>query len=391
LYTYKKINFSAAVKSARFTKTSHAVNNLLYLEYDSCFPVKFGLGVNAMSKRPFLLLIGFFLVLILICGGFFIFLNSAPLQPPFNTDEVSIENGEVLMEIIQGEGAGDVGRRLKDARLIKSRYFWSLICRIDTSYLKAGMYKFNTNLSSIEIHNVFVKGNLLLVKVTIPEGSTIKKIAAILEKHGVCSAQSFIDAAHNKSILEEFNIKADTMEGYLYPDTYYFNAVYPGEKVVRIMADTFYKELEKLNIDVNKISPKELHDNVILASIIEREYRIDEEAPIMAGVFLNRLKKNIRLESCATVEYIITEIEGKPHPTRLFNKDLERTNPYNTYAYYGLPPAPISSPGAIALSAAFNPQKNDYLFFRIVAQSEGRHYFSKNFDEHIKAGLLLLK
>jgi UPF0755 protein len=205
----------------------------------------------------------------------------------------------------------------------------------------------------------------------------------------VCSAESFIDASQDKAILDEFNINADTMEGYLYPDTYYFTAGYPAKMVVRTLANTFYKELEKLNIYAD--DPDELRNNVILASIIEREYRIDEEAPVMAGVFLNRLKKNMRLESCATVEYIITEIEDKPHPTRLFNKDLERKNLYNTYLYKGLPPAPISSPGAVALSAAFYPQKNDYLFFRIVGQSEGRHYFSKNFDEHIKAGLLLLK
>jgi len=129
-----------------------------------------------------------------------------------------------------------------------------------------------------------------------------------------------------------------------------------------------------------------------LASIIEREYRIDDEAPLIASVFKNRLKKNIGLYSCATVEYIITEIKNKKHPKRLFYDDLKVQNPYNTYINAGLPPGPISNPGFTALHAACNPAKTDYFYFRLIDADNGTHIFTRTFDEHNKAnGTFLLK
>jgi UPF0755 protein len=128
-----------------------------------------------------------------------------------------------------------------------------------------------------------------------------------------------------------------------------------------------------------------------MASIVEREYRSPDEAPVMAGVFYNRLKLRMRLQSCATVVYVITEIQGKPHPSRLFDKDIEIKDPYNTYTQRGLPPGPIASPGLTALNAAINPAETDYLYFRLVNQAEGRHYFSKTLDGHIQAAALYTK
>jgi UPF0755 protein len=130
---------------------------------------------------------------------------------------------------------------------------------------------------------------------------------------------------------------------------------------------------------------------VIMASIVEREYRIDEEASLMAGVFFNRLGIGMALQSCATVEYVITEIQGRPHPEVLSTRDTEIRDPYNTYIRPGLPPGPICSPGATSLKAAFEPAPSDYLYFRLVEPSSGRHYFSRTFDDHIRAGLLYVK
>jgi UPF0755 protein len=128
-----------------------------------------------------------------------------------------------------------------------------------------------------------------------------------------------------------------------------------------------------------------------MASIVERDYRVDEEAALMAGVFYNRLRIGMALQSCATVEYVITEIQGRPHPERLFDRDTEIPNPYNTYMVPGLPPGPISAPGEVALNAAFNPVSSDYLYFRLVNPEEGRHYFSQTLDDHIRAGVLYVK
>jgi UPF0755 protein len=111
----------------------------------------------------------------------------------------------------------------------------------------------------------------------------------------------------------------------------------------------------------------------------------------MAGVFHNRLRINMGLQSCATVEYIITEIQGKPHPTVIYNQDLEIRDPYNTYMWAGLPPGPISAPGSVALQAVMFPRETEYLYFRLDDPATGKHYFSKTLDEHIKAGQLFTK
>jgi UPF0755 protein len=130
---------------------------------------------------------------------------------------------------------------------------------------------------------------------------------------------------------------------------------------------------------------------VIIASIVEREYRVDEEAALMAGVFYNRLGIGMALQSCATVDYVITEIQGRPHPDVLYTRDIEIRDPYNTYIRPGLPPGPISFPGAVALNAAFFPAASEYLYFRLVDSAAGRHYFSKTLDDHIRAGVLYVK
>jgi len=135
----------------------------------------------------------------------------------------------------------------------------------------------------------------------------------------------------------------------------------------------------------------ELNRRIIIASIVEREYRVPEEAAVMAGVFYNRLDIGMALQSCATVEYVITEIQGRPHPEQLFNRDLEIRDPYNTYIRPGLPPGPISAPGETALKAAFIPESTEYLYFRLIDTGAGRHYFSRTLDDHIRAGALYVK
>jgi UPF0755 protein len=181
------------------------------------------------------------------------------------------------------------------------------------------------------------------------------------------------------------------MEGYLFPDTYLFPADYPADQVVKAMKENFFKKIEVINPQVTTMTAEQINEKVILASIIEREYRVAEEAPLIAGVFTNRLHINMALQSCATVEYISTEIQGKPHPTHIYNQDLEIRDPYNTYQRPGLPPGPISAPGAVALRAAMFPETTEYLYFRVEDVALGRHYFSRTLDEHIKAGQLVLK
>ena len=124
---------------------------------------------------------------------------------------------------------------------------------------------------------------------------------------------------------------------------------------------------------------------------MEREYRLPKEAPLIASVFYNRLEHNIALSSCATVEYIITEVQGKKHPEYITYDDLRIKSPYNTYLNRGLPPTPICNPGAVSLEAAFNPPETDYLYFLLKDPETGEHHFSKRFAEHNNARVLYLK
>ncbi|MDR0487398.1 MAG: endolytic transglycosylase MltG [Treponema sp.] len=301
------------------------------------------------------------------------------------------ENGDYYIEVRKGESAQSVGLRLERAGLIRNRHFWYLLCRYKKDFIKSGTYQLQIPASQMSIHQILVSGRQLLHKVTVPEGVTLKKTAQILEEAGICSAQDFLEAAGSPDILSRYRIPNATMEGYLFPDTYLFPSEYPAINVLKSMVDTFFTRIEMLDPDVLARSPQELNEKVIIASIVEREYRLREEAPLMAGVFYNRLNIGMALQSCATVEYIITEIQGRPHPLVLYNRDIEIRNPYNTYIIPGLPPGPISAPGFTALEAAFFPAEVDFLYFRLNDPESGRHYFSKTFDEHIRAGELVLK
>jgi UPF0755 protein len=331
----------------------------------------------------------------LLLGGFFYF-NS---PPDFSPDSLKdMENfaidsgGEVVnFEVFKGESAKSVGDRLAELRLIRSRLFWQILCRYDEGQIKTGNYRIDIPSSTIAIHHLLVSGRQMLLRVTIPEGLTISKTARLMEAAGICTGEEFLASASDPEITGFYRIPGPGMEGYLYPDTYLFPSGYPAAMVVRAMADNFFSRITKMDERIQSMPPDELNKLVILASIVEREYRLDEEAPLMAGVFKNRLDIGMALQSCATVEYVITEIQGKPHPEVLSTRDTEIRNPYNTYMRPGLPPGPIASPGEVALKAAFNPAKSDYLYFRLVEADSGKHYFSRTLDDHIKAGRLYTK
>ena len=333
------------------------------------------------------------LVIFSLVLGLAAYFNSPPEKMPFPVEEsMRLENdGNLFIEVRDGESAISVGRRLETAAVIRNRYFWYLLFRLDGGQVKTGSYKIELPASQAQIRSILISGDQILVKATIPEGVTLKKTAGILEEAGICAADKFLAASSSKETLDSYHVTGPTMEGYLYPDTYLFPLGYPASKVVQAMADNFFSRVDDIYPGAGSMNPSELNTCVIVASIVEREYRLPDEAALMAGVFYNRLKIGMALQSCATVEYVITEIQGKPHPTQLFNRDLEIRDPYNTYLRPGLPPGPISAPGEVALRAAFYPGISDYLYFRLTDLSTGRHYFSGTLDDHIRAGNLYVK
>jgi UPF0755 protein len=358
--------------------------------------------MRKVLKRIILLVA--FLAGLILCTGLaavlIVVYHNAP--PPFFPDSVgglegialegeTEDHDAVRFEVRRGESAQSVGQRLEEAGLIRTRYFWSVLCRLDKEPVKTGTYRIEVPLSQIAIHRILVSGRQILTRLTVPEGFTLKKIAALLEDAQICPAEDFLAAAVEPEMMERYSIPGPSMEGYLYPDTYLFPPAYPAARVVRAMADNFFNRVGEIDEKAMSMPPGELNKLVILASIVEREYRLDEEAPVMAGVFFNRLNIGMALQSCATVEYIITEIQGRPHPEVLLTRDTEIRDPYNTYIRPGLPPGPISSPGAVALKAVFSPSENSYLYFRLVDTASGRHYFSHTLDDHIRAGALYTK
>ncbi|MDR1212385.1 MAG: endolytic transglycosylase MltG [Spirochaetaceae bacterium] len=327
--------------------------------------------------------------------GVFMYLNLPPKEAPVIPAGVETlafgDDGALIFDVRNGESAASVGRRLEEAGLIKSALLWSLLFRAGSETVKAGVYSLALPLSQLEIRSILVSGRQLLVRVTFPEGGTLKKSAGILEEAGICPAGEFLAAAGNAALRESYGVGGETMEGYLYPDTYLFPRAYPAGQVVKTMADTFFKRLAAIDARILGLSREELNRTVIVASIVEREYRVAAEAPLMAGVFYNRLRIGMALQSCATVEYVITEIQDRPHPDVLYNRDIELRDPYNTYIRPGLPPGPISAPGETALRAALYPESSNYLYFRLIDPGAGRHYFSQTLDDHIKAGVLYVK
>ena len=189
-------------------------------------------------------------------------------------------------------------------------------------------------------------------------------------------------AVNDSEIMESLHIPANSADGYLFPDTYYFQKDFPPQKVLEYMVATYFRNLDRVFPFYVDLSDEKLQEKLILASIIEKEYRVEEEAPLIASVFNNRIKIGMPLQSCATVIYVITEEQGKEHPERIFFRDLEIPSAFNTYLNNDLPPAPISNPGITALSAAFNPAQTDYLFFVVKDSMLGTHTFTSNLADH---------
>ena len=348
------------------------------------------------------------LALVLGAGAFagFTYLNTAPegnvalLRPVIDGMASSgamrlTDDNALIFEVRAGESAHSVGTRLQTAGVIRNRYFWNTLFRFDNEHVRTGTYRIELPATQVRIRSILTSGEQLLVRVTIPEGSTIRRAARLIEEAGITSFDDFVNAAYSREILETFNVLGASMEGFLFPDTYLFPLGYPAHRVVTAMAENFARRLEELDIEmsgaVSALTREELNNRVILASIVEREHRLASEASVMAGVFYNRLRIGMPLQSCATVEYVITEIMGLPHPQRLFYRDLEIPNPFNTYMHRGLPPGPISAPGRVSLKAAIEPASTNYLFFRLIDASTGRHHFSRTFDEHNRAGAFFVR
>ena len=292
-------------------------------------------------------------------------------------------NSELLFTVTRGSSAQQVAADLAESKLIRNRTIFLLRLRLlgVDKRLEAGTYRFRKSSRMGEIIRILADAKVAKSRVTIPEGATLSAIARAMDKAQVAASGDFLRAAGDPALLKQYHIPGKSFEGYLFPDTYDISLGSGGQAVVELMARRFFERIAKFSPGAAD-NPEALYKNVVLASIVEREYRVAEEAPLIASVFRNRLKIGMALQSCATVVYVLTEREGKPHPSVVYFKDLEVDDPYNTYRHPGLPPGPIANPGATALAAVFSPAKSEYLYFRITDEVSGTHRFSRTFEEH---------
>ncbi len=298
-----------------------------------------------------------------------------------------------LFTVRDGDSARAIARRLHDESLIRSEEVFLLLLKAKNldQDLKAGVYDIRPGMGSSAIMELIASGKQVMRKLVVPEGAVLRVVAERAAEAGIAQPEDFLAKTRDPELLAELGIASSSFEGYLFPDTYFLPPDAGADVLIRMMVDTFRSRLEKTLPEAQKLSPEELQRYVTVASIVEREYRVPDEAPLMASVFWNRVRIGMGLQSCATVVYIITERMGRPHPERLYDRDLQIVDPYNTYKYAGLPPTPICSPGLTALAAAFRPAQTDYLYFRLVDEAAGTHSFSETLDEHIRSASLYVK
>lgn len=354
-----------------------------------------------MKKKSVIFSIIIIIFAAVILGGLFFinYLKSPVVSGKNNAGNVV----EVKIEIPYGMTLSSVAKLLQENNLIRNDRLFYYTVRFPflskmlfpnedfTAFsLKSGVYHIKNNMEIPQILELLSSGQQEYIKVAVPEGYTVRKIAELLEENRICSKSDFINISKDKKLLEKYKIPAESCEGYLFPDTYFFTIGMTEESIISTMLDNFFEKIKSIE-GLSGQTPEELFYTVRLASIVEREYRIAEEAPLIASVFKNRLKRNIGLYSCATIVYILTEIQGQPHPDKILIKDTQIDSPYNTYKYAGLPPGAISNPGIIALDACVNTPKTSYYYFQVKDEQAGSHVFTTSFEEHIEQHNLVSK
>ena len=300
----------------------------------------------------------------------------------FVTSFLSVNNREVNSSVItieKGMSLNSVSNLLLENEIIVNQNIFKLkvITRGLASKIPTGRFSIDGKISdAILIDLIFNKGPIKL-KLTIPEGSQSKNLFKDINTL-LNTDYDFNKYFNSTEILEQYQVDASSLEGYLYPDTYYLYHDSSPEEIIDILLTEFWKKFdENLQDRANQLGFS-VHEVVTLASIIEGEAMLDSERSTISSVYHNRLKINMKLQADPTIQYII------PGPPKtLSNRDLRIKSDYNTYQNYGLPPGPINNPGIASIKAALYPEDTNFLFF--VAQGDGSHAFTTNEKDHEEA------
>ena len=296
----------------------------------------------------------------------------------FLMSPAGFDQKEETFVVKKGSGLKSVAIELERKKLIKSKdlfIFWALL-KGGSRDIKAGEYSLNQSMSPVTILTILASGAVKTHPLTIPEGLAAEQIADILAQKGLVDKREFMVLAMDKNLAASYHVDGQSLEGYLFPDTYLLSRDMWARQIIDLMIKRFWDIFS--NLKKGHETPMSLREIVTLASIVEKETGLAEDRPLIASVFLNRLKRRMRLESDPTVIYGLKDFDGN-----LTKKDLQSPSPYNTYRNRGLPPGPIANPGRESLKAVINPAQTDYLYF--VSRNDGSHYFSTTLREHNRA------
>jgi len=285
-------------------------------------------------------------------------------------------HAETFVDIAPGTGTQAIAEQLQRSGIIRHRLGFDLLRERRGGTLKAGEYRFDHPVPMTEVYDRIARGDVYTRALTIPEGYNIFDIAQAVEAAGLGSRAAFLAAArqHTELIAEwaKPGVAPDSLEGYLFPDTYRFSRHTTPVQMLTAMVHRFRQAAIQLGLT------EDVARTVIMASLIEKEVSQDAERPLVASVFVNRLAQDMPLATDPTVIYAAL-LEDRWRGT-IYASDLQSPSPYNTYKHTGLPPGPISNPGMAALKAAISPAKTDYLYF--VSDAAGHSRFSTSLKEH---------
>jgi UPF0755 protein len=311
------------------------------------------------------------LLIALVCAALAAYAVYAPIGPAAGTSD----DQAIYVDIAPGTGAETIAAQLEQAGVVRSRYAFDLLREIKGGKLIAGEYRFNHPAAATEVYGRLARGDVYFIPLTIPEGYTIFDIAQAVASAHLGSRDDFLTATRSQTaLIADLSPNAPSLEGYLFPDTYRFGRHSTPADMLAAMVKRFRQVAGQLGLS----SGPNLARTVTLASLVEKEVRQDSERPLVAGVFENRLARNMPLQTDPSVIY--AALLDSRYRGGIYASDLQADSPYNTYRHTGLPPGPICNPGVAALKAALAPTSTDYLYF--VADAQGNTRFSATLEEH---------
>jgi UPF0755 protein len=309
---------------------------------------------------------GLFLVLALLAGGFLYYRATRPYRA---------FTGTIYVELPRGMSTGGIAAELAKAGVVANSWdFWMARLANRGRALQAGEYAFDHPASAVEVVGRIARGDIFYIELRVPEGRNMFDIGDAAEQLGVFKAADFVKAAQDPTLVRDLDPKAPTLEGYLFPSTYRLNHRTTPALLCRMLTDRFRAAWRDLNTDAN------VHETVTMASLVEKEGKLEDERPLIAAVFVNRLRLGMKLECDPTTIYA-AQLLGLYRGT-IYRSDLDRDHPYNTYRSVGLPPGPIANPGIPSLLAALHPAASEALYFVRRPDDSGAHQFSTTLAAH---------